>query len=312
MPLALKIPTRRERRLAAPKPPKPPKVATEWQIGFALHQMRSEPQYRDLVIAPPCHTIVEFDAAGQEFKLMAIHSGEATMLELCRPGEDPHSFMASRMSPDWDYRELIAVNGNKDDPRYPAAYKVRKGGKVATLSLQYRTSAKTYYVRARVDYGMNLTMAEAEHGHFIYHKTYSGVRRYWGEAIAKAKQQGYAETFAGRRVQLNGDWTGPDKWGMGSTALNYPIQGTGADQKALALSVLSPYVTDIGAHFLFDLHDGLYWIVPDDRVTEFCERGKRLLDNLPYTEAWGFTPPIPLTWDVKAGKSWGSLREVKT
>ena len=141
--------------------------------------MRSEPQYRDLVIALPGYTIVEFDAAGQEFKLMAIHSGDATMLELCRPGEDPHSFLGSRMSPDWDYRELIAVNSDKDDPRYPAAYKVRKGGKVGNFSLQYRTSAKTYYTRARVDYGMNLTMAEAEHGHFIYHKTYTGMRPSW-------------------------------------------------------------------------------------------------------------------------------------
>lgn len=290
--------------------PKPPKIATEWQTGFALHQMKRDPEYRDIVIAPPGYTIVEFDAAGQEFRWMAIASGDETMLRLCQPGEDPHSFMGSRINSEFEYRELIDIVSDPRQPQYKAAKATRQSGKVGNLSLQYRTSAKTFYVRARVDHGMNLTMAEAEHTHFVYHRTYRNIRTYWGEAIAKAKQQGYAETLAGRRVQLNGDWGGPDKWGMGSTAINYVVQGTGADQKALALMTLTSYVSAVGAYFLFDLHDGLYWAVPDDRVTEFCVTGKHLLDNLPYTEAWGFTPPIPLTWDCKSGKSWGSLKGV--
>ena len=294
-----------------PKPPKPPKVATEWQIGFALHQMKRDAEYRDIVIAPPDHTIVEFDAAGQEFRWMAIASGDETMLHLCSSNdEDPHSFMATRMDTTFQYRELISIVADKGHPRFREAREIRQGGKVGNLSLQYRTSAKRYYITARVDYGMNLTMAQAEHGHFVYHKTYSGVRPSWKRSIEKAKQQGYAETFAGRRVQLNGDWTGPDKWGMESTAVNFPVQATGGDQKCLALSTLTPYVVSVGAYLLFDLHDGLYWAVPDDRVTEFCEQGKRLLDNLPYQDAWGFTPPIPMPWDCKAGKSWGSLKGV--
>ena len=291
--------------------PKPPKVATEWQIGWAIHQMKRDAEYRDIVIAPPGHTIVEFDAAGQEFRWMAIASGDETMLRLCEPGEDPHSFMGSRINSEFEYRELIDVVSDSRHPQYKLGKATRQSGKVGNLSLQYRTSAKTFYVRARVDHGMNLTMAEAEHTHFIYHKTYKRIRAYWGEAISRAKQQGYAETFAGRRVQLAGDWTGPDKWGMGSTAINFKIQGTGGDQKCLALGTLTSYMVSVGARFLLDLHDGAYFEVPDDRVTEFCATGKRLLDNLPYTEAWGFTPPIPLTWDCKAGKSWGSLREVK-
>ena len=297
------------KRKTEPKTPKPPAEPREFQIGFALHQMKSGPEFREIVVSPPGMTIVEFDAAGQEFRWMAIASGDQTMLHVCRPGEDAHSFMASRMSPGWDYRDLIAVNANKDDPRYKEAYLVRKGGKVGNLSLQYRTSPQTYYIRARVDYGMPITMAEAENGHFVYHKTYSGVRGYWKTQIAATKQLGYVETFAGRRVQVQGDWSRYG-WQMGSTAINYRIQGTGADQKYLALSVLSPYVTDIGAYFMFDLHDGLYFVVPDAKAMEFCARGKALLDNLPYREAWGFTPPIPMPWDCKAGKSWGSLKEV--
>lgn len=239
---------------------------------------------------------------------MAIASRDTTMLELCKPGEDPHSFMGSRIDPSWEYRSLIRLNAADD----PAAKVVRKSGKVGNLSLQYRTSAKTFYVRARVDYDMHLTMKEAEHIHFVYQRTYPGVPVYWGQQIAIVKQQGYVETFAGRRVQVVGDWTNHHmKWSMGSTAINYKIQGTGGDQKYLALSVLSDYCTDIGARFKFDLHDGLYFEVPDDRVEEFCVNAKRTLDNLPYQEAWGFTPPIPMPWDCKAGKSWGSMKGIE-
>ena len=37
---------------------------------------------------------------------------------------------------------------------------------------------------------------------------------------------------------------------------------------------------------------------------------KPMLDNLPYESAWGFHPPIPLPFDCKAGKTWGSLKGV--
>jgi DNA polymerase-1 len=278
---------------------------TDFQTGFALHQMKSGPEYRSLVISRPDYSIVEFDAAGQEFKWMAIASGDHTMLELCKPGEDPHSFMGSRIDTKFEYRELIAKVAAEDKD----AKRIRKGGKVANLALQYRTSAKTFCVRARVDHGMDMTLAEAEHGRFVYLRSYPGVPRYWTAQIADVKQRGYVETFAGRRVQVVGDWERYG-WQMGSTAINYKIQGTGGDQKYLAIRALGNLYTEFDARLLIDLHDGLYSEVPDEHVTAFCVRGKQLLDNLPYTEAWGFTPSIPLPWDCKVGKSWGALKGV--
>jgi len=67
----------------------------ERQTGFALHQEKRDPMYRDVLTSPPGHTLVEFDAAGQEFRWMAIASGDPTMLSLCQPGEDAHSFMGA-------------------------------------------------------------------------------------------------------------------------------------------------------------------------------------------------------------------------
>jgi len=279
----------------------------EHRIGFALHQMKRGLEYRDIVVPPPGYTLVEFDADSQEYKWMSVVSNDYTMLQLCMPGEDPHSFMGAKINPTLEYHEIMRLvdQGDKE------AKKTRQAGKVSNLSLQYRTSAKRLMITARVNYDMDMTLKQAERNHFVYQKSYPGVIDYWKRQIAKTQQLGYVENLAGRRVQVRGDWGGRMRWGMESTAINYPVQSIAADQKYLALNTVTPYLIDVSARFLFDLHDGIYLLVPDAKVTEFCEKVKQMLDNLPYQKAWGFTPPVPMTWSCKAGRSWGTLRSVK-
>ena len=275
----------------------------ERQIGFALHQEKREGKYRRIVKPPMGYTLVEFDAAGQEFKLMAIASKDPVMLQLCLPGEDAHSYMGAKII----HKDYQWVVDNKEID--PAAKNGRKSGKVANLSLQYRTSAPRLRVTARVDYNIPMTLDEAKIIHRVYRQSYKRVPTYWTEQIVRTRHLGYVETFAGRRVKVQGDWSGPRAWSMGSTAINYRIQGTGADQKYLALMMLADYLMEVGAYFGWDLHDGLYFYVPDEKVYDFVHYVKDILDNLPYEAVWKFKMPIPLTWDCKIGPSWGDLKE---
>lgn len=278
----------------------------ERQTGFALHQEKRGPEFRGIIVAPPGYTLMEFDASGQEYRWMAVASGDPTMLGLCEVGEDPHSFMGARFV-GRDYRDLIALVEQED----AYAKDDRQLGKVGNLSLQYRTSAKKLRVVARVQYNIPMELPQAERIHRTYQQAYPGVPRYWEKQIAQTKRLGYVETFAGRRVQVVGDWTGKMGWSMGSTAINYRIQGTGAEQKYLAMMLLKPVLAQHGAYFAWDLHDGIYLYVPDDKVAQMAVSIKQLLDNMPYQEAWGFTPPIPMPWDCKTGKSWGALKNWK-
>lgn len=278
------------------------------QTGFALHQMKNASMYRSMIVAPPGHSIIEVDAAGQEFKLMAILSGDPTMLQLCMPGEDPHSFMGSKIDPDpaHDYQWVMA---NKDG----AAKLVRKGGKVANLSLQYRTSWRKLMTVARVQYDIPMTESEAQYNHSAYLATYFGVPVYWNRQIQRGMQLGYAETLAGRRVRVVGDWVRSNKnlWAMQSTMINYPVQGSGAEQKYLAISVLKSYLLAERVQFAFDLHDGLYFYVKTEKAEKVGRTIKAMLDNMPYERAWNFKPPVPLTFDLKIGPNWGALKEVQ-
>jgi DNA polymerase I-like protein with 3'-5' exonuclease and polymerase domains len=180
---------------------------------------------------------------------------------------------------------------------------------VGNLSLQYRTSAKKLRVVARVQYNIPMELPEANRIWTTYQRTYRGVPTYWNKQIAKTRRLGYVETFAGRRVQVVGNWDGSFGWSMGSTAINYRIQGTGADQKYLALAVIKSYLTEIGGYFAWDLHDGIYLYIPDEVVPKAARDIQHLLNHLPYKKAWGFEPPIPLPWDCKVGASWGSLKD---
>lgn len=184
-------------------------------------------------------------------------------------------------------------------------------GSVVVSNCQYRTSAPKLRTVARVQYNLPMELPEAQMIHKTYQMTYRQVPLYWQKQISMTKRLGYVETFAGRRVQVVGNWAGASAWSMGSTAINYRIQGTGADQKYLALSVLRPYLRRIGAYFGWDLHDGIYMYVPDAQVARAAEEIPRILANLPYEKAWGFSPPIPLPWDCKIGGSWGALKEYK-
>jgi DNA polymerase-1 len=237
---------------------------------------------------------------------MAIMSGDKTMLRLCQPGEDPHSYMGAQMS-QYEYRALAeAVHdaSNKD------AKRVRQSGKVGNLSCQYRIGVPKLLATARVQHGMDWSLADAERVYKAYHSSYRGVKQYWDKQVHKCQRAGYAETLAGRRVILNGNWRGKDRWQLESTAVNFPIQGIGADQKYLAMASIKKLLAKYDGSFLFELHDGLYSVFPDAVAHEAALAGKHILDNLPYERVWGFKPPIPLPWDIKIGPNWGDMIEL--
>jgi DNA polymerase I-like protein with 3'-5' exonuclease and polymerase domains len=276
----------------------------ERQTGFALHQEKRDKAFRRVALPPPGYTLMEFDASGQEYRWMAICSGDPVMLQMCLPGEDPHSYMASRLYGE-DYKELVRLVREEHDAD---ADKRRFVGKFSNLSNQYRISPPKLMAKARVEHNLPMDMLEAKRVHATYLNTYRQVPRYWDKQIAMTKRLGYVETLAGRRVQVVGNWS-RDGWRMGSTGINYRIQGTGADQKYLAMAAIRSYLTQHGIHLAWELHDGLYLYVPDNKVDIAAVDVKHILDYLPYRQAWGITPEIPLPWDCKAGPSWGALRE---
>lgn len=290
------------------------KGAEEEPIGIALHQWKRDPMYREIIEPPEGYDLLEFDFAGQEFRWMAVESGDTQMLQLCQPGEDPHSFMGARIG-NVEYRWLQTHAGDDTSPYYKEAKPIRQMGKVGNLSLQYRTSPPTLVRVAATQHKMRITMPTSKRIHATYLTTYRRVPVYWKRQINKARVYGYVETLAGRRVQLGSPDTwkyadgGDATWSHESTAINFPIQGVGGDQKYLAILCAHELCLKYDARFYFELHDGIFFVCPQDRSEAFGHEMKALLSNLPYQRAWGVKLPIQFPVDGKRGPSWGKLKE---
>jgi DNA polymerase-1 len=291
----------------------------EQPSGVALHQWKRDPDFRRIVSVDDDEELLEFDFAGQEFRWMAVVSGDSTMLGLCMPGEDAHAFMGGRCT-GVSYQDMLAgvLAGDKD-------IKVkRQFGKVANLGLGYRTSAKTLVRVAAVQHKIALTYEEAHKVWLTYRQAYKQVPVYWKRQISRARQLGYVDTLAGRRITLGtpDTWVYKDvdpdtgqamdaTWSHESTAINFPVQGVGADQKYLAMRVLKDYLPKVDGRFAFELHDGLFVRVPKRYADRAVREIRHLLSNLPYKKAWGVDLPIQFPVDAKRGPTWGDLKEVK-
>lgn len=276
------------------------------QTGIALHQWERAKHVRESIIAPPGYMIAEFDFSGQEMRLMAdrvaVLTGDTIMLDLFLDGKDMHSYMGAGIK-NVDYDWLV---DNKDDD--DEAKQIRYLGKFANLSLQYRIGVPTMRSRALTQYGLWLDYVEATRIHQAYPSTYPGVAKYWAAAVEKAKREGYAVTMGHRRVML----PNMGEYKQQQTAINTPIQGTGADMKALALAVTAPIARANGGRFAWDLHDALFYYLPiGPKVDHTVRRIRDALNTLPYKKVWGWEPTLPLPVDCTVGTKWGHLKPLE-
>lgn len=281
--------------------------AAKAKVGVPLHQWPRAKQLRELVEVPEGEMLIEADAAGQEARIMALQSGDVGMLDIFShpsPLDDLHSNTGAGIA-GISFDEFIARK-NAKDPEIVGPHGLRYCGKYINLSKQYRVGNKKSRIIARVQYGLVKDLGTIEHWDSVYHAKYPGVKQYWRNAIIKARTLGYAETLGGRRFKIE-FWGKEDKWKSESSAINFPIQGTGADMKELAIATVYGKFPEL--LFMMDLHDGIFYrtkITP--HLQEMMRDLRSTLNNLNYTKAWDYTPSIPLPWDVQYGTTWGSMR----
>lgn len=282
------------------------KILKKYPVAFAVHQIPRGPKVRRCVVAPDGEVLVEFDASGQEARLIAEIGDVHEMLDVFRAGKKIHGVTGAALG-GFEYDDFMCKY-KAGDEAVCGAHGLYNAGKYTNLSNQYRVGAAKSRVIARIQYNIKVDVETVRQWQAIYHQTYPGIRRYWRKAEHRARMNGYAETLAGRRYQIH-RWGDADKWKSASSAINFPIQGSGADMKNLAISMIAKKFPEL--RFAFDLHDGLYyWCKVDDKMQAMLREANHCLDNLNYLGAWGWQPRIPLPWECKVGANWGEMKEV--
>jgi len=274
-------------------------------IGLPIHQMKRG-KIRNILIAPPGHDLLELDFCAQEMRLMACIASESTMIKLFNENKDLHSYTAAEIV-GITYKEFKALAQSDPD-----AYKrSRFIGKLTNLSLQYRLSAKNLYRQWHIVYGItDKTESDAIIAKNTYLKIYSGIGRYWNSIIEFAKRTGYVNNLAERKRYIS-EWGYEHSWKSEQTAINFPIQSAGAEQKVLALFSLRKFIDKNNVKFAWDLHDGLYFYVPIANQQEVVHDMVTIMSNLDYKKAWFWEPQLKFPVEAKIGKNWGELKIVK-
>lgn len=283
------------------------KIKKKFPISVALHQTPRGPKVRKMVQAPDDKILIELDASGQEARLLAEIGDIHSMLDAFKKGRKVHAVMGSAIAGiDYDSFMKFYKEGNTTFAGPEGFYYC---GKFINLSMQYRVGAKKQRIQARTDYNLIKTAHEINAWRDLYHHTYPEVKPYWDRATKKAKALGYAETLGGRRYYID-KWGGDHEWGSSSSAINFPIQGSGGDMKNLAITTLNKeYRTQV--EYAWDLHDGLFYWLPREKASlELAKSMQRTLNNLNYNDAWGWEPRIPMPWDLSIGLNWGEMKEI--
>lgn len=282
------------------------KTAKKYQTGVALHQWPRQKALRALIYPPKGYKHVEYDAAGQESRIMAEQSRDMNMMNVFMEGADIHSMTGSSLA-GMSYDDFMEAK-EQGNTAVVGAHGYRYQGKFTNLSNNFRIGVKKLRIQARVQYGMDVDFFTAKHWQEAFFHLYPGIQDYWGDAIARGQTYGHAKTLAGRHFGLS-YWDKANKWSTESSAIMHPIQGTGADMKDLAIQEIHKHFPEF--IFWFDLHDGLHYLVPEEVPLERLLECREMLDDLDYEKWWGYKNSVPFTWDCSVGPRWSELKEQK-
>jgi len=257
-------------------------------------------------IPPEGYTLVQADYSQMELRIMAHFASEDNMLKAYNEKQDLHEITAAN-SLGYTLEEFRKLD--------PKVYKQRRfEAKAENFGFIYGMSAEGFKEYARTDYGITISLKEAEKKREAFFKKYPKLNNYYKEYISKARKFGYVRTFFGRKIHLpeitsiNGGKRGHAE----RNAINGPIQGTAGEMTILALSLLHNRL-DPRVVMSNTIHDSIIFYIPDEILNESFAAIKQTMENLPLQEYFGKSiDNIPIQVDFETSKiSWKDLTAVK-
>ncbi|MFN3377116.1 MAG: DNA polymerase, partial [Burkholderiaceae bacterium] len=235
---------------------------------------------REAFVAAPGHVIASADYSQIELRIMAHLSGDTSLLDAFRRGQDVHRATAA---------EVFGVAVDQ------VSSEQRRYAKVINFGLIYGMSS----------FGLakNLGIETKAAAAYIdrYFQRYPGVRHYMDETKASAKARGYVETVFGRRLYLPeiNSPNGPRRAAAERAAINAPMQGTAADLIKMAMVAVQKTLDaeKPQIRMVLQVHDELVFELPEAEVTWLKTHIPRLMAEVAQLQ-------VPLLAEVGVGANW--------
>ncbi|WP_338499520.1 DNA polymerase I [Pseudomonas trivialis] len=235
---------------------------------------------RQAFVAPKGYKLLAADYSQIELRIMAHLSRDEGLMNAFRHNLDVHTATAAEVFK----VELDEVTSDQ-----------RRSAKAINFGLIYGMGAQ----KLGKDIGVDTKTAKAYID--VYFARYPGVREYMERTRAQAADQGYVETFFGRRLyvpDINSNRP-QERAAAERTAINAPMQGTAADIIKKAMVRVDNWLTDSGldAKVILQVHDELVLEVREDLVAEVSERIREHMSAAAQLD-------VPLLVEVGVGNNW--------
>ncbi len=237
-------------------------------------------QIREAFCTESDYKLISADYSQIELRLLAHIAEEETLKQAFIDGEDVHAITA---------HNVFNIPMENMDPM------MRRAAKAINFGVVYGTSA--------FGLAQNLGISNTEAKEYIdsWFKKYSAIKEYMNNTIQSARENGFVQTFMGRKIHINDiNAKGAARGFAERLAINAPIQGGAADIVKIAMINLYERLQDSDCHMLLQVHDELMFEAPKDKAQSYMELITQEMEN-------AVKISIPLTVEASIGDNWGEI-----
>jgi DNA polymerase-1 len=238
---------------------------------------------RAAFVPEPGWRFLAADYSQIELRILAHVSGEESLVEAFRRGEDIHARTASEVFG----VALDAVTAEQRDI-----------AKTTNFSVIYGVTA------FGLSRGLDISTRQAQEFLDRFFARHPKVKAYLARTVAEARERGFVTTLLGRRRYLPELRSGnPNLRGFGERmATNAPIQGTAADLVKIAMVRMAERLRTGGlqSRMLLQVHDELLFESPAAEVERLRAVAVEVMES-------ALPMDVPLKVDVKVGDDWAAV-----
>jgi DNA polymerase-1 len=238
---------------------------------------------RAAFVPEPGWRFLAADYSQIELRILAHVSGEESLIEAFRRGEDIHVRTAS---------EVFGVALDAVTPEQ------RDIAKTTNFSVIYGVTA------FGLSRGLDITPKQAQEFLDRFFARHPKVKAYLARTVAEGRERGFVTTLLGRRRYLPELRSGnPNLRGFGERmATNAPIQGTAADLVKIAMVRMAHELRahELASRMLLQVHDELLFEAPGAEVDRLRALATEVMES-------ALALDVPLKVDVKVGEDWAAV-----
>jgi len=244
--------------------------------------------FRDVFCAQEGYSLIGLDYSQQELRVSALVTQDKEMLRIYSDGEDAHVSTASM---------ILNI------PKEKVGKEQRQLAKALNFGLLYGQGAKGLAEYAKRNYGVEMTVEEAEKHRAKFFKIYKGLRNWQKRTGNQVEIIQKISTPCGRIRDFSKEQRGYSY----TVALNHPIQGGAAEITLYALIRLLPMLSE-ECRLVNVIHDEILLEVKEEKTNEYALKATEdmelaFLDVFPNAK-----PYLKGLVEAKIGKNWAETK----